>query len=162
MGPVKNSVASPAVFSIHRFHFHIFHNDFPEAHIIVRIRSPVAQVAVGSIGRGVPVARYFPGPDAVTRPASLSEKSLMGIKVTLGTQQFFVEKGVLHLGYTGFHKPVLLVAGHAFLPGFVETDLSSQQARIDKIVAFKTSLHSHALPRFMTEGAVSQFRMGKA
>jgi hypothetical protein len=159
---VKNGVAPPAVFSIHRFHFHVFHDDLPEARIVVRIRPPVAQVAVGSICRGMPVTLDFPGPDAVTRPARLSEKSFMGIKVTPGAKQFFVEKAVFHLGYTGFHKPVLLVAGHAFSTGFVETDFSSQQARIDKVVAFKASLNRHALPRFMTEEAVSQFRMETA
>ena len=97
MGPVKDGVALPALLSIHRFHFHLFHNNLPETRIVVGIRPFVAQVAVGSIRRGVPVPSYFPGTDAVALPARLPEKSLVGIEVTLGTQQFFVEKGVLHL-----------------------------------------------------------------
>jgi len=97
MGPVKDGVAPPALLSIHRFHFHLFHNNLPETRIVVGIRPFVAQVAVRPICMGVTVTLYLPGPDAVAFPAGLTEKSFMGVKVTLGTKQFFVEKGVLHL-----------------------------------------------------------------
>jgi hypothetical protein len=107
----------------------------PEVCIIVGLGRLVASIAVSLFCRRVPESFYFPRADAVAFPAVLSEKPSMLVEVTLGAQQFIIEKSVIYVRDIGCCPPVLHMATQAASLRLVEADFRRQPFYINKFMA---------------------------
>ena len=77
----------------------------------------------------------FPRSDVMAFPTVLAKQATMLIKVTLGTQKFFIEKSMIHFRNVSFYTTVFFMTLYTKFFGYMETDFRFKHRNITKLVA---------------------------
>jgi len=122
----------------------------------------VALVTVFVISRGMAETLDFPGGNAVTSPAVITEPALVDIKMTFGAGKVRMKKGVIHTGNICGPSKVFGMTTQAVLMRFMKAQLGFKCRDVRKRVALQAHFISYSLPGDVTGFTVGNEFVGAA